>query len=128
LTYLHRVTDGQTGGALHIEPGLWLNIPATTEPPSEASIARLAAIPHGDAVCTVGHSENVVFQGLPQIPPANTIPFKIGGQPPAPGTKNPYPEYDLRPPNQFRSSPLPGTITQATVDDPNSMLRDALKG
>ena len=40
LTYLHRVTDAQTGGALHIEPGLWLNVPPTSAPKAAASIAR----------------------------------------------------------------------------------------
>ncbi len=128
LTYLHRVTDATTGGALHIEPGLWLNIPPTTEPASDASIARLLTIPHGNAICTVGHSENVVFQGLPDIPPANTTPFPIGGQPPQPGAKNPYPEYDLSAANKFRTDPLPAAITQAIVDDPNAMVRNDLKG
>lgn len=128
LTYLHRVTDATTGGALHIEPGVWLNIPPTTQPQANTSIARLATIPHGNAVCTVGFSQDVVFQGLPEIPPANTVPFVIGGQPPAPGTKNPYPEYDLSTPNAFRSSPLPAAITQAIIDDPNVMVRNALEG
>jgi hypothetical protein len=128
LTYLHRVTDELTGGALHIEPGLWLNIPSTTEPASDASIARLATIPHGNAVCTVGHSEDVVFSGLPEIPPANTVPFKIGEQPPPPGIKNPFPEYDLSQANSFRTNPLPAEITQAIIDDPNVMVREALKG
>jgi hypothetical protein len=128
LTYLHRVTDGITGGALHIEPGLWLNLPATTDPASDASIARLATIPHGNAVCTVGHSENVVFEGLPEIPPANTVPFPIGANPPAAGAKNPFSEYDLSKPSMFRSSSLPPEITQALINDPNAMLRKALQG
>jgi hypothetical protein len=128
LTYLHRVTDGMTGGALHIEPGMWLNIPPTTEPALERSIARLATIPHGNAICTVGHSEDVVFEGLPEIPPANTVPFKIGGEAPPPGTMNPYPEYDLSAINMFRTDSLPTDITQALIDDPNVMLRNALKG
>lgn len=128
LTYLHRVTDRITGGALHIEPGLWLNLPATTDPNADASIARLATIPHGNAVCTVGHAENVVFEGLPAIPPANTIPFPIGANPPAAGAKNPFPEYDLSQPNQFRSSSLPPEITQAIINDPNVLLRNALQG
>jgi hypothetical protein len=128
LTYLHRVTDATTGGALHIEPGMWLNIPATTDPASAASIARLGTIPHGNAFCTVGHSEDVVFQGLPEIPPANTVPFKIGEAPPAAGAKNPYIEYDLSTVSTFRSEPLPPEITQALINDPNVMLRDALKG
>ena len=40
VTYLHRVTDAATGGALHIEPGLWMRIPPTTAP--EAARYRLA--------------------------------------------------------------------------------------
>ena len=127
VTYLHRVTDAVSGGALHIEPGVWLNIPATTNPAANASIARLATIPHGNSVCTVGFSEDAVFSGLPTIPPANTVPFKIGDQPPPAGTKNPYAEYDLAAPSTFRSAPLPPEITQAVVDDPNAMLRAALE-
>ncbi|SIO57756.1 hypothetical protein SAMN05444166_5480 [Singulisphaera sp. GP187] len=128
LTYLHRVTDAATGAALHIEPGLWLNIPPTTEPASDRTIARLATIPHGNSICTVGHPEDVVFQGLPEIPPANTVPFAIGGDAPPPGTKNPFPEYDLSVVSNFRTDPLPAEITQALVDDPNVLLRNALQG
>ncbi len=128
LTYLHRVTDALTGGALHIEPGTWLNIPKTTVPKSPASIARLLTIPHGNAVCTYGHSEDVVFQGLPDIPPANTVPFIIGSNTPAPGTENPYPEFNLSVESEFRTSPLHPNITQAFVNDPNEMLRQALQG
>jgi hypothetical protein len=128
LTYLHRVTDGLTGGALHIENGMWLTIPATTEPKAEASIARLATIPHGNAVCTVGFVQDVVPDGLPTIPPANTTPFPVGGQPPAPGAKNPFEEFDLSVPTDFRSTPLPPFVTQAIIDDPNTLLRQALAG
>ncbi|WHA44027.1 heme-binding protein [Agrobacterium larrymoorei] len=126
VTYLHRVTDALTGGALHIEPGMWLNIPATTDPKANASIARLATIPHGDAVSTVGFVEYAVYDRIPEIPPANTIPFKIGGQPPAAGTANPFEQYDLTIPSQFRSTPLPSAISQLIVSDPNQVLRDTL--
>jgi hypothetical protein len=128
VTYLHRVTDAATGGALHIEPGVWLNVPATTEPPANASLARLSTIPHGNSVCAVGFPEYVVPDGLPEIPPANTIPFAIGGQEPPPGTKNPYSAYDLNATTAYRTSPLPAEIVQAVIDDPNTLLRDALQG
>ena len=128
VTYLHRVTDATTGEALHIEPGLWLNIPATTDPQANASIARLATIPHGNAICTVGFAEDVVFDKLPTIPPANTVPFKIGSQAPPPGTWNPFPEYDLSVDTRFRTVPTPAGITQAVIDDPNVVLREALEG
>lgn len=128
LTYLHRVTDGVTGGALHIETGMWLNIPPTTEPAADKTLARLATIPHGNSVCTVGFPQELVPDGLPTIPPANTVPFKIGAAAPPSGTRNPYPEYDLSTPNPFRSNPLPPNLTQQIVDDPNTVLRDALQG
>jgi hypothetical protein len=127
-TYLHRVTDGTTGEALHIEPGMWLTVPATQQPQADASIARLATIPHGNAVCTVGFTQDVVPDGLPTIPPANTVPFSAGSPPPPPGTPNPFAEYDLSRDCAFRSAPVPAGITQAAIDDPNALLRQALQG
>ncbi|MGY5811053.1 heme-binding protein [Rhizobium sp. LEGMi198b] len=126
VTYLHRVTDGTNGGALHIEPGMWLTIPATTAPKADASIARLGTIPHGNAFCTVGFVQHAEFNKVPDIPPANTIPFPIDGKPPEPGSKNPYPEYNLAIPSQFRTNPVPAGIVQAMIDDPNQVLRDTL--
>ena len=128
VTYLHRVTDATTGGALHIEPGVWLNIPSTTVPASGSSIARLSTIPHGNSVCAVGEPQEVDMTQPVEIPPANTVPFEIGGQPPPAGTKNPFPAYDLSVETKYRSAPLPAAITQAIVDDPNVALRDAMAG
>jgi hypothetical protein len=127
VTYLHRVTDGVSGQALHIEPGLWLNIPPTAQD-STPSLARLATIPHGNSVCTLGQAQELVLHGVPDIPPANTVPFEIGAPPPPPGTPNPFSEYDLAVPSDFRTAPLPAEITQAVIDDPNSLLRAALDG
>ena len=128
VTYLHRVTDATTGGALHIEPGVWLNIPATTVPASGPTVARLSTIPHGNSICAVGEVQEVVPDGPPEIPPANTVPYAIGASPPPPGTANPYAMYDLGSESRFRTRPLPDVITQAAVDDPNCLLRAALEG
>lgn len=128
VTYLHRVTDATNGSALHIEPGLWLNIPATTQPQADASIARLLTIPHGNAVCTVGFAENVVFDKLPEIPPANSVPFPVGSQPPPAGTRNPFAVYNLSTASPFRTSPVPAGITQDLITDPNVVVREALEG
>jgi len=128
VTYLHRVTDAVTGEALHIEPGMWLNIPATSQPQAGASVARLATVPHGNAACTVGFSEEVDPDGTPTIPPVNTVPFPTGQTPPGPGTLNQFAAFDLSRPSPFRTSPLPPNITQAVVDDPAVLLREALRG
>lgn len=128
VTYLQRVTDATTGGALHVEPGMWLNIPATTSPQAEASIARLATIPHGNAFCAVGFADDETLSKPPTIPRANTVPFPIGSEPPPPGTKNPFPEYDLSIGTRFRTVPTPPGITQAVIDDPNTLGREELVG
>ena len=126
VTYMHHVTDGVIGGALHVEPGMWLNLPATEAPKLDASIARLGTIPHGNAFCATGFVQHAEFDRIPDIPPVNTVPFPIGAAPPPPGTPNPYPEYDLGIPTGQRTAPLAAEITQMLVDDPNQALREVL--
>src|SRR5208283_5244336 len=36
LTYLQKISDAHHGGALHIEPGIWITQPNTTYPPEAA--------------------------------------------------------------------------------------------
>lgn len=68
------------------------------------------------------------MQGPPKFEPANTVPFKIGTPPPPPGTPNSFPEYDLSKPNVFRTNPVPPQINQAIVNNPNTVLADAIAG
>lgn len=125
VTYLQQISDAKTNGALHIEPGIWLHIPATTAPAEPESVSRLANIPHGDAVCAVGGIAH--GPGKPKIDPVNTVPFAEGQKAPAPGSPNGFPEYDLSIPTKFRTdASLLGEITQAMVDDPTVALRHAL--
>jgi hypothetical protein len=72
LTYLQQISDSVTGGALHIEPGIWVTQPATTQPPESAPagaqiIARMATIPHGNSVLAQGIAEK--FSGPPTLSP-----------------------------------------------------------
>jgi hypothetical protein len=122
LHYLQQISDHSTGGAIHLEPGIWLNVPQTTEPAAPATVVRMASIPHGTAVLIQGTSFDVA--GPPKIGPANTVPFPIGHPTPPPGTVNGFPEYDLAAANNFRTSPVPADVTQAMVTDPNSRLVD----
>lgn len=127
VTYLQQISDATPpGGALHIEPGIWLTVPATEVPVAGPSVTRLATIPHGDAVNLSGPSISV--DGGPIIAHANTVPFAIGGPEPAAGTPNGFPEYNLAQPNQFRTDPGPAGITQPIIDDPNTVLTQALAG
>jgi hypothetical protein len=125
LHYLQQITDSFNGGALHIEPGIWITVPATTDPLEKATVARMASIPHGHAILAQGTASKEV-SGPPKIPPVDPTPFKIGD----PDAKVPQadPELTLATPSAFRTSPLNPAITQAMVTNPNSVLTGALKG
>src|SRR6516165_7866141 len=56
LIYLQQISDANQKGphknpaGLHIEPGLWAVVPATSVPDESRTVVRLASIPHGTAV------------------------------------------------------------------------------
>ncbi len=109
IHYLQKINDATTSGALHIEPGMWVNVPVTTAPPETASVARMASIPHGNSLLAEGQSFTVA--GPPVFSPVNTVPFPVGGNTPPPGAVNAFPEYNLGTANPFRTSTLPAAIT-----------------
>lgn len=70
LTYLDKIVDAFTGGALHIEPGIWVtqpptNYPSETAPVGDQIIARMASIPHGNALLAQGTA--APFSGPPTL-------------------------------------------------------------
>jgi hypothetical protein len=122
LTYLQQISDAnvEVNGApagLHIEPGLWINIPPTTDPQEPATIARLASIPHGTTILIQGTAATAA--GGPSIPGVSLTPFSIG----QPAQTVDFDEQHLNKTTQFRTSG-PGLtgITQAMLDNPNSVL------
>jgi hypothetical protein len=124
LHYLQQISDANVAppnNGLHIEPGVWLNIPSTTNPAVSASVARLGSIPHGVVILLQGIASEAV--GPPVIPSINLNPFSIGN----PATAAPFPEQNLATTTQFRTANLTG-ITQDMVNDPNSVLVSASAG
>jgi hypothetical protein len=122
LHYMQLVNDNH-GNGLHLEPGVWLNIPATTNPLEPATVARLGSIPHGTTVLAQGIAWTNA--GPPRFEVINIKPFPIGN----PSNPIDFPEEDLSIPTPFRSPPnLIQGVTQAMVDNPNSVLADAIAG
>jgi hypothetical protein len=121
--YLQQIKDSNTDEGLHFEPGIWLTIPKTTQPREPETVARLASIPHGTAMLAQGTS--FPFAGPPQFQPVSITPFVVDDT----RTLVPFPESDLSKPSPFRSPPqnIKG-ITQKMVDNPNSVLEDAIAG
>jgi len=182
LTYLQRVSDAdpapsptvepqgysQTAGqALHIEPGLFMNVPASQQPSSgdtpivnKNAIVRMGSIPHGVTVVMQGPNPGTTpTPGAPKIPPLtpftgypglNPIPFPgpytvppqpapvpPGPNPPAVGiqpivtngAQHVIPEInialDTLAPGSQSTGPFPASF-QGFINDPNSVLRDAI--
>jgi hypothetical protein len=150
LTYLQKISDSTTGGALHIEPGIWVTQPGTTAPPETPAagqqiIARMATIPHGNALLAQGAAINVttLTGGTFQITPVNTAPFGVGTPMPPGGTQGGFAPYDLSnttaAATDFRTPfgdnpavPLPASIDsipmQTVINDPTRLLQQAIKG
>lgn len=74
LTYLDKIVDAFTGGALHIEPGIWVtqpptNYPGESAPVGDQIVARMASIPHGNALLAQGTA--APFSGPPTLKTAD---------------------------------------------------------
>src|SRR5271169_3517640 len=60
VRYLQQIQDANVLGpngkpaGIHIEPGLWLTVPATSNPQDASTVARLANIPHGTSMVAQG--------------------------------------------------------------------------
>jgi hypothetical protein len=121
--YLQQIKDANLGAGLHIEPGLWVTIPKTSNPDEPATVARLGSIPHGTSVLAQGTGSTA--SAGPSIPGIGITPF-TAGQPSATVT---FAEQTLSQASQFRTSGdgLKG-VTQAMLNDPNSVLHDAIAG
>ena len=147
LTYLQKITDRVTGGALHIEPGIWIHIPSQdTDDGKTQSVARMGNIPHGNSLLAQGTAIKLdPFTGNPFDPDVrsavNTAPFPVGDPMHFPGTLSGFPPYDLSnltpaavnfrtPAGNSPAIPLPDTILgvpmQDVILDPTKLLTAAL--
>lgn len=121
LQAINDVTSGQPVG-IHVEPGIWIAVPPTSDPaePTE-TYARMASIPHGTTINAQGAATTAA--GPPTIPPVDITPFVSSN-----GFRNRFPSQTVsnqntaRIPQDLTSIP----ITQAMLDDPNSVLRNAI--
>jgi hypothetical protein len=163
LHYLQRVTDADpppfstAGQALHIEPGLFMNVPASESPVNGPTIVRMASIPHGVSLLMQGPTPSTIpVAGPPIIPPVYPIAGLPTFTPVAPTgcTAVPNPPIEglgiqpteLPPPagtggehsvpevviacdgaTSQSNGPFPPQF-QTLVDDPNSLLRSAIAG
>jgi|HubBroStandDraft_1064217.scaffolds.fasta_scaffold172744_2 hypothetical protein len=159
LHYLQRVSDADkppfstAGQALHIEPGLFMSVPASMVNPDAApggpqvpaSIVRLASIPHGVSLLMQGPAPSPTPKpGGPNIPPIFPIPELPAFQPAAGSLGLGIQPTDIPPPGgdgkehivpevnvaadivgSQSNGPYPSEF-QGFINDPNSILRGAI--
>jgi hypothetical protein len=162
LHYLQRTRDADkppvstAGQALHIEPGLFMNVPGSEANNEQATIVRMGSIPHGTTVLMQGPNPGAEpATGPPTIPamlpfanfpgaqallstapgvgiqPISIAPTNTAATPPVT-----YGEEHVVPENQntaadtaFPASQTNGPFPaefQGFVNDPNSVLRAAI--
>ena len=168
LHYMQRTSDADpppfstAGQALHIEPGLFMNVPGSAANNNQATIVRMGSIPHGTTVLMQGPNPGAeATAGAPNIPvvqpfanlpgvqrftttqglaiqPVSIAPTTPGSPGPPPVAAVTYGQEHLVPENTdtaadaaFPASqsngPYPAQF-QGFVNDPNSVLRDAIAG
>ncbi|HEY5317047.1 MAG TPA: heme-binding protein [Solirubrobacteraceae bacterium] len=129
LTYMQQISETDSGAGLHIEPGIWAHVPATTDPSEPTTVVRMASIPHGTVILAQGTTQSLEG-GPPNIPDNNIIPFAIGTPPPANSDfasgEQEFPELNLGIHTAFRHAS--SGVTQAMVKNPNSVLQEAIHG
>jgi hypothetical protein len=121
---INDVSDPAEPVGIHFEPGVWLSVPPTTAPAEDATLVRMASIPHGTTIEAQGTSFTVA--GGPVIKPVDITPFPIGN----PGEPFRFPSQDVndtgtfRVPQDLTSFITAGTITQDILDNPNLIIKN----
>jgi hypothetical protein len=125
LQVIQDVNDPSNIFGIHFEPGLWMCMPATTDPRvPQVTVFRMASIPHGTTI--VAQGTFATSNGPPNIPSRDITPFFVG----QPGNKRKFDSQTAsnnstpRIPQDLTSFVAAGTITQAMLDDPNTFLRN----
>jgi hypothetical protein len=128
VPYLQSISDitvpTQPTG-IHLEPGLWMIVPATTKPAEGVTLVRMASIPHGTTIVAQGTSSTI--NGKPTIPAVDITPFTTNSSPPNKikfASQTAASNNTARIPQNLAPFIAAGTITQAILDDPNTILRN----
>ncbi|NML23815.1 hypothetical protein HHL16_23235 [Pseudoflavitalea sp. G-6-1-2] len=124
LHYLQQINDvnlpqGQNG--IHLETGLWLNVPASTSPNVQATVARLGSIPHGDSLLATGLA--LFGLGGPSIPDIDSTPFTVDPNYNS-RVNDPHPTYL----SILQNAVPPPGIPKEAIMNPNIILKNAIEG
>ena len=121
------VTFGKSTG-IHFEPGIWLVVPATDNPKEPITVARMASVPHGVTIIAQGVALPPTA-GKPNIPKVDITPL-LKGSPANPITfqnQTAANRTTRRIPQDLTTFIASGKITQAIINDPNTLLHTQIQ-
>jgi hypothetical protein len=132
VPYLQSISDVTTSPArsIHLEPGIWLYVPATTKPMGGVTLARMGSIPHGTTINAQGTFK--IGTGKPTIAAVDITPRFASNSAPVPYPGILFPSLTASNQNTFRVPQnlapyiAAGTITQSMLTDPNTVLRNQI--
>jgi hypothetical protein len=129
IPYVQQINDVTIRGEstpIHFEPGLWMHVPTTQVPNVQETVTRMASIPHGTTIDAQG-LVTTSAPGPPTIKPVDITPIVIAtGQPVNPKFPSQTAANNNTPRIPQDLTPFSIRITQAMLDDPNSLLRDQI--
>jgi hypothetical protein len=132
VRYLQQVSDVIVDAGIHIEPGLWLRVPPSTDPAQPGNVyVRQSTIPHGDSLIAQSSFAGQVV--TPDIQPVNSLPFTDAVIPPLNGNPVSVISNDKGYLNQYLNGLLPpvpflsGLNAANVIKDPTILLRDTIK-
>ena len=79
LTYMQQISGLVSKAGLHIEPGIWANVPQTADPNEPATVVRMASIPHGTVILAQGVSQ-VLAGGRRPSPTTTSCRFSLAAR------------------------------------------------
>jgi hypothetical protein len=125
LQTINDVTVPTQPTGIHFEPGLWVIVPPTTNPAEGTTLVRMASIPHGTTIEAQGTFTTIT--GKPTIAAVDITPFVTSSNPPNKirfASQTAATGNTPRIPQNLTPFITAGTITQAILDDPNTLLRN----
>lgn len=126
VAYLQTVEDSFDETGQHFEPGVFANIPQTTNPDEPATVTRMGSIPHGTTV----NMQGTAFEAPePRFATSSITPFRIGSADDGQTGLVHFNEEDLSKPSTARTDlARVAGLTQALLSNPNLFLSQALAG
>jgi hypothetical protein len=128
LAYLQQIKDRFDHSNQHFEPGVWVNVPATTNPEEKSTVVRMGSIPHGTTINLQGAAFEAP-DGQPRFSSSSITPFAIGSPDDGKTGLVHFDEEDLSKVSASRTERTRVvSLTQEQLSNPNLLLAQAIAG